>query len=457
MIRVPTFIAPLRALPPGVGRYLAAFGVVAVATGVAEVIFRVFGTDRLTVVFLTAVVVVGTRFGTGPAYLAGLASVAINNIYLTEPRFRFSTFTHEDYLVLAVFALVAALSGRLTGRLHAALARSRAESRDRARLLEASRSFHAAASEAALLADLTARLGELAGAPVQVRPAPGRVGDGEGGLRLEARPVPADAGPVADLMLELAAGALSRIRAAEQRVELRTLERTAEFRQAVLSSVSHDLRTPLATILTSASTLRAFGDTLPEETVARAYADIEGEALRMNRFIVGLLDMIRVDGGGLEPDLHALDVLEVLDRCLGRPGLTALDLARLWPAEPVMVLADPLLLERALDNVLDNAWRYAGEAGPVEVAVTAAAGQVAVRITDSGPGLAPEALDRVFDKFYRGPAGGRGDGGAGLGLSITRGFVEAMGGRVAAMPGPAGGLCLQLELPAAGAASGGAA
>lgn len=453
MHRVPPVLASLRALPPGVGRYLAALGVVAAATAAAEVIFRVFGTDRLTVVFLTAVVVVGTRYGTGPAYLAGLASVAINNIYLTEPRFRFSTFTHEDYLVLALFALVAALSGRLTGRLHAALARSRAESRDRARLLEASRSFYAAASEAALLADLIARLGEVAGAPVQVRPAAAN----EGGLRLDAGPFPDEARPVADLMLELAAGALSRIRAAEQRVELRTLERTAEFRQAVLSSVSHDLRTPLATILTSASSLRAFGDTLPEETVARAYADIEGEALRMNRFIAGLLDMIRVDGGGLEPDLHALDVLEVLDRCLGRPDLQGLEVARAWPTEPVMVLADPLLLERALDNVLDNAWRYAGAAGQVEVAVTAATGQVAVRITDSGPGLAPEALDRVFDKFYRGSAAGRGDGGAGLGLSITRGFVESMGGRVTAAPGPAGGLCLQLQLPAAGAARGGAA
>lgn len=181
---------------------------------------------------------------------------------------------------------------------------------NRARLLEASRSFHAAASEPALLADLTARLREVAGAPVPIFPPAAH----EGGVRLEAGPVPAEARPVADLMLELAAGALSRIRAAEQRVELRTLERTAEFRQTVLSSVSHDLRTPLATILTSASTLRAFGDTLPEETVARAYADIEGEVLRMNRFIVGLLDMIRVDGGGLELDLHALDVLELLDR-----------------------------------------------------------------------------------------------------------------------------------------------
>jgi K+-sensing histidine kinase KdpD len=450
---VPLIALRPRALPPGFGRYLAALGVVAVATGVAEMIFRVFGTDRLTVVFLTAVVVVGTRFGTGPAYLAGLASVAINNIYLTEPRFRFSTFTHEDYLVLAVFALVAVLSGRLTGRLHAALARSRAESRDRARLLEASRSFYAAASEAALLADLAARLAEVTGVPAQVRPS---VAD-DGGVRLEAGPAPAEAQPVADLMLELAAGALSRIRAAEQRVELRTLERTAEFRQAVLSSVSHDLRTPLATILTSASTLRAFGDTLPEETVARAYADIEGEALRMNRFVAGLLDMIRVDGGGLEPDLHALDVLEVLDRCLGRPELAALDVARLWPSEPVMAVADPLLLERALDNILDNAWRHAGAAGPVEVAVTAADGQVTVCITDSGPGLPPEALGRVFDKFYRGAAGDRRDGGAGLGLSITRGFVEAMGGRVAAAPGPVRGLCLRLELPAAPAPVGRAA
>ena len=453
MPRFPPVLASLRLPPPGVGRYLAALGVVAAATVAAEVIFRVFGTDRLTVVFLTAVVVVGTRYGTGPAYLAGLASVAINNIYLTEPRFRFSTFTHEDYLVLALFALVAVLSGRLTGRLHAALARSRAESRDRARLLEASRSFYAAASETALLADLTARLGEVAGMPVQVRP--GAADDG--GLRLEPGPMPAEALPVADLMLELAAGALSRIRAAEQRVELRTLERTAEFRQAVLSSVSHDLRTPLATILTSASSLRAFGDSLPEETVARAYADIEGEALRMNRFIAGLLDMIRVDGGGLEPDLHALDVLEVVDRCLGRPDLQGLEVARAWPTEPVMALADPLLLERALDNVLDNAWRYAGAAGPVEVAVVPGAGVVTVRITDRGPGLPAEALERVFDKFYRGSAAGRGDGGAGLGLSITRGFVESMGGRVTAAPGPAGGLCLQLELPAAGAAREGAA
>lgn len=429
--------------------YLAALGVVAAATVVAEVIFRVFGTDRLTVVFLTAVVIVGARLGAGPAYLAAVASVAINNIYLTEPRFRFSTFTHEDYLVLALFALVAVLSGRLTGRLHSALAQSRAESRDRARLLEASRAFFAAASETALLADLSRRLEVVAGAPVAV----GAPGPGESAFTVEAERLPDGSREVVDLMLELAGGALSRIRAAEQRLELRTLERTAEFRQAVLSSVSHDLRTPLATILTSASTLRAFGDTLPEETVARAYADIEGEALRMNRFIAGLLDMIRVDGGGLEPDLHALDVLEVLDRCLGRPDLQALQVMRSWPAEPVMVEADPVLLERALDNVLDNALRYAGEAGPVEVAVTIAGGVATVAVTDRGPGLPADELAQMFDKFYRGAAGLRRGGGAGLGLSITRGFVEAMGGRVEATSGPGRGLSLRLILPVSEAAA----
>lgn len=429
--------------------YLAALGVVAAATVVAEVIFRVFGTDRLTVVFLTAVVIVGARLGAGPAYLAAAASVAINNIYLTEPRFRFSTFTHEDYLVLALFALVAVLSGRLTGRLHSALAQSRAESRDRARLLEASRAFFAAASETALLADLSRRLEAVAGAPVAV----GAPGPGESAFTVEAERLPDGSREVVDLMLELAGGALSRIRAAEQRLELRTLERTAEFRQAVLSSVSHDLRTPLATILTSASTLRAFGDTLPEETVARAYADIEGEALRMNRFIAGLLDMIRVDGGGLEPDLHALDVLEVLDRCLGRPDLQALQVMRSWPAEPVMVEADPVLLERALDNVLDNALRYAGEAGPVEVAVTTVGGVATVAVTDRGPGLPADELAQMFDKFYRGAAGLRRGGGAGLGLSITRGFVEAMGGRVEATSGPGRGLSLRLILPVSEAAA----
>lgn len=429
--------------------YLAALGVVAAATVVAEVIFRVFGTDRLTVVFLTAVVIVGARFGAGPAYLAAVASVAINNIYLTEPRFRFSTFTHEDYLVLALFALVAVLSGRLTGRLHSALAQSRAESRDRARLLEASRAFFAAASETALLADLSRRLEVVAGAPVAV----GAPGPAESAFSVEADRLPDGSREVVDLMLELAGGALSRIRAAEQRLELRTLERTAEFRQAVLSSVSHDLRTPLATILTSASTLRAFGDTLPEETVARAYADIEGEALRMNRFIAGLLDMIRVDGGGLEPDLHALDVLEVLDRCLGRPDLQGLQVVRSWPAEPVMVEADPVLLERALDNVLDNALRYAGEAGPVEVAVTRADGVATVAVKDRGPGLPADELAQVFDKFYRGAAGLRRGGGAGLGLSITRGFVEAMGGRVEAVSGAGRGLSLRLVLPVSEAAA----
>lgn len=459
---------------PRLSRYLAALAIVAAATLSVEAIYRLFDTDRVAVVFLTGIVVAGVSLGTGPAYLAALVSALIHNVYLVEPRFRFGAFTNEDFIVLVMFVIVAVLTGRLTGRLHAAAAADRAEAQVKQLMFEAGDAFNACATEQATAEALCGRLVALTGQAAEVsvgdevwrQDGPGAATPGEWRRREIAvadgpawrigwrRPVENAArldGP-AEILAELAAGVAARLRAAARRAELEAVTRTARLRDAVLSSVSHDLRTPLATILASASSLRAFGDRLPADATADLSATIEGEARRLNLYVDGLLDMTRLEAGAIDPDTHVFDVAEILDRCVRPLERDGFEVVRAWPQSALPVRADPALFEQALSNVLDNARKYAGGHGPITVSAAVENGMAAIEVADRGPGLADDEFERVFDKFHRAAAPARGVKGAGLGLSIARGFVEAMGGEAHARRGAAGGLVLRLTLPAGDAA-----
>jgi two-component system, OmpR family, sensor histidine kinase KdpD len=212
--------------------------------------------------------------------------------------------------------------------------------------------------------------------------------------------------------------------------------------------VSHDLRTPLAAITGSASTLVEGRDTLDPETRQELAQGIEDEADRLNRLVHNLLDMTRLESGGIQArkDWHSIE--EIVGSALGRleKALGERRVVINLPADLPLVPLDPLLIEQALINLLDNAIKYTPPDAPIEITGAVDDGAVHLRIADRGPGFAPDEVERVFDKFYRSETAASRSG-AGLGLTIVRGIVEAHGGRVVAENRPGGGALFRITLP----------
>ena len=234
--------------------------------------------------------------------------------------------------------------------------------------------------------------------------------------------------------------AIERVNLAADVDRTRLLAETERLRSALLTSISHDLRTPLAAILGAASGLENYHALLDEAGRRDLLATIRDEAERLNRFVGNLLDMTRLESGALAPRLEAVDLGEMVGAALARAGRVLadhrveMDLA----ADLPLLRIDPVLFEQVLFNLLDNAAKYAPEGSTVklrawhEAVPGTQAGVLRLQVIDEGPGLPEDALDRVFDKFHRIPGGDRQRAGTGLGLAICRGFVTAMGGSVVA-------------------------
>jgi two-component system sensor histidine kinase KdpD len=225
------------------------------------------------------------------------------------------------------------------------------------------------------------------------------------------------------------------------------------LKSALLESVSHDLRTPLASIRAAAGSLMDPEVVLaPDEARANA-ASIDREAERLNRIVSNLLDLGRIEGGALRTVREVVDLDEAAERAVAaverRPGDPPIELD---VAASLRVEADPVMLEEVLLNVLDNAVGHTPAGTRVRLVASELpdAPFIRVLIDDAGPGVPAEALPRLFDKFYRGPSTGpHARRGTGIGLAVVRGLVEAMGGRVVARPGELGGLAVEIDLPIA--------
>jgi two-component system sensor histidine kinase KdpD len=225
------------------------------------------------------------------------------------------------------------------------------------------------------------------------------------------------------------------------------------LKSALLQSVSHDLRTPLATIRAAAGSLRPDSD-LDEPGRAASAEAIEREVTRLDRVVANLLDLGRIEGGALRPDLDVFELDDIAGRIIDRvqPRLGGRQL--LVEIGPLPVLVDPVFLDEALTNLLDNAIKFAGDGAVIRVAAgratTASGERVLLTVEDSGPGVAGTGMERIFEPFYRGathdPAVRPGTG---IGLAVVRGMVEAMGGTARAGPSDLGGLAVTLELPLA--------
>jgi len=261
------------------------------------------------------------------------------------------------------------------------------------------------------------------------------------------------------------AGSLERDRLLREATSIEVTRRSDALKSALLDSVSHDLRTPLASIRAAAGTLMDPEIDWPVEQRRAIAASVDREAEWLNRLVTNLLDMSRIEAGELKPSLGVFDLADLLDQAIGRstvgrgPGPEAgretaseADRVSVSVADdlpPVQV--DELFIGQILGNTLDNAAKYAGPTAPIAVSASRLdAGRVRVTIEDGGLGVPPEALPRLFEKFYRVPRKGEGSRrGTGIGLSVVQGLAEAMGGSVAARASALGGLAVDIDLPIA--------
>ena len=469
--------------------YATALLAVAAAAALVKLIQPLVGIESLDLVFLTAVVAVAVRFGLWPSLFAVAAGSLAYNFFFLPPLYTLTIASPTNVAALLLFALVAVLVSNLAAQVRGQALTAQARARTTESLYAFSRKLAgvstlddllwATAYQLAsqldvqvvlLLPDPHDGLAVRAGYPPEDvlesadiaaakwtfesgHPA-GRGADNLPGARRLFMPLrtgrglvgvvgldSARTGPILtpeqrrlyDALADQAAVAIERVTLVE---EVETSARAAEadrLRQALLTSISHDLKTPLAAILGATGTLRDFGPDLDAAARADLLDTIHSEAERLNRFIANLLDMTRLEAGAVALHRASQDPAEAVAGALERAAgvlaghHVAVDLAHDLPA----VDLDPVLFEQALFNLLDNAAKYAPGGSTIRVEALATAAGVAIRVIDEGEGIPPEEIDRVFDKFHRIEKGDRVRAGTGLGLAVARGFVEAIGGTLA--------------------------
>ncbi len=265
-------------------------------------------------------------------------------------------------------------------------------------------------------------------------------------LALSGRVLPAEDRRVLGAFAAQAAVVLDRQRLVGEAEEARRLAEGNRIRTALLAAVSHDLRTPLAAIKAAVTSLRSDDVAWSDEDEAELLEGIEDGADRLDHLVGNLLDMSRLQTGTVTPLIREIDLDEVVPMALGGvpEGSVDLDIPETLP----MVAVDPGLLERAVANIVENAVKYNPGREPVAVAASALGGRVELRVVDRGRGVPDEAKERIFEPFQRYGDAPRGAG-VGLGLAVSRGFAEAMGGTLDAEDTPGGGLTMVLTLSAA--------
>ena len=235
-----------------------------------------------------------------------------------------------------------------------------------------------------------------------------------------------------DALADQAAVSIERIRLAEDVEQARVAAETERLRAALLTSISHDLRTPLASILGSATTLRRRRKVLDDEAQDELIATIQEESERLNRFIANLLDMTRLESGAIHPNLELVDLSDVVGSAIRRASsvLTTHRVDAEIPADLPALKLDPVLFEQVLFNLLDNAGKYSPPNTVIRLHAKLDDASVTIEVSDEGAGIPPSDLEHIFDKFYRVQAADRQRAGTGLGLAICRGIVETLGGTI---------------------------
>src|SRR5256714_3785181 len=252
--------------------------------------------------------------------------------------------------------------------------------------------------------------------------------------------------------VDQAASVIERERLRRETLQVEVLRRTDALRAALLSSVSHDLRTPLSSIKAAASSLLQEDVQWDDEARHSFALAIVREADRLNRLVANLLDMSRIEGGALKPEKELYMLPELIQDVLGRlrPLLQGRVVNTHVAADLPPIELDYMQIDQVLTNLIENAVRYTPKDSPIEVSAHCEGAQVVISVADRGPGIPPADLERVFDKFYRVLDGKPNSGhpsGSGLGLAVSKGLVEAHGGRIWAEPLEGGGVVFSVALP----------
>jgi two-component system sensor histidine kinase KdpD len=499
-----------RALPPGDGVKLGPYVASAVTSGLSTAVsWFTFGRTRLTdvvMVYLLGIIVVAMRFGYGPSLLAAVLAVLLVDFFFVEPYLSFAVSDAQHIVTFGVMFVVALVISGLTKRIRDQADAARNREQRTASLYAITRELASRravgnlaavavqhihdvfdAKTSVMLYGRDGQLSNIATGPyafepdakdtgvidwafrndkpaglgtdtlpsaqalyVPLREARGRVGV-LGVLPSEKRRfVDPEQRGLLEVFTSQIASALERARLSEDAQTAHVEMASERLRSALLSSVSHDLRTPLAVIAGSASALME-----PEElgqSVRRDLAQtISEEARRLDRLVRNLLDMTKLTAGAIKvkkewQPLEAVvgAALNRMDEALrGRPVMLQL------PHDLPLVPIDPVLLEQVLINLLENATKYTPKGTQIEIGAREKGSDVVVTVADHGPGIPPDLLDAIFDKFYRLPREREG-GGAGLGLAICRGIVVAHGGRIWAENREGGGAAFHFTIPIEG-------
>jgi two-component system sensor histidine kinase KdpD len=469
--------------------YVLSTGFVAIALLVAMLLDQFMDVQNLALVFLMAVLATAVTQGLRPALYACLLGAGVFNFFLLSPRYSMEIGNPESVVAFFFFLGVAVVASNLT----ASVQRQAAAARQRARTTEDLYLFAKKLAGTGTLDDVLWATAFQIASMLKVRvvlllpegdsiavkagyppddtlvdadiaaarwawehnlPA-GRGADtlpGAKRLYLPLRTGRAAVGVIGldndrqgplltpeqqrllDALGDQAALAIERIQLVADVDQANLAAEADRLRSALLTSISHDLKTPLASIMGAAGTLKDFATTLPEDDRADLLASIIDESERLNRFIANLLDMTRIESGAMQPNSALHYPGDIVGSALKRTTkiLSHHKTEMRMPADLPMVRVDPVLFEQVLFNLFDNAGKYAPEQSTITVKGWTESGQFNLQIVDEGPGLPPDDLERVFDSFYRVRKGDHVRAGTGLGLSICRGFVEAMGGTIIA-------------------------
>jgi two-component system sensor histidine kinase KdpD len=487
--------------------FAAGLAVAALSLGAAKLMQPVFGSETVPFVFLMGVLGVAHQFGLGPSLLTAVASMLCYNFFFLEPLYTFTIADPTNIAALFFFLLTALAVSNLTTRVRrqAETARNRAAttnalytfSKNLASIVTLDDLLWASVSQiaASLMADVVILMpgpggaieaaaayppgeaiddadigaakwsfdtGRAAGRGADTLPGARRlflplrtsrgvigvVGLGRG-RRADALLSP-DERRLLDALMDQAAVAIERVRLATEMDQARLAAEAERLRGALLTSLSHDLKTPLASIVGSASSLREYGDLFDEKARDELVGTIEDEAGRLSRFVANLLDMTRLEAGAIDLKREPADISEIIGAAVHRMkallGGFKLDI-HVEPDLPLVQL-DVLLMEQVLINLFDNAAKYAPPASTITIGARRGNGALRIQVIDAGPGIPEDRLTQIFEKFHRVDGGDRQRAGTGLGLAICRGFVEAMGGTIIAANRPGRhGAIFTVELP----------
>jgi two-component system, OmpR family, sensor histidine kinase KdpD len=415
----------------------------------------------LGVLYLPAVLVVAVLFGLAFAVAVSIAGMLAFNFFFLPPVHTLALRDSENWLALAVYLVTAVVVSELATRSR----RRAADAGQREReatfladvsgiLLEAdyvqSRLKDVAAAAAAVLGvrDPRIELGSVRRPERGEASADLQVGDRYVG-RLFFAAGQAPPAQVAERVLpalaSLLAVALERERLSRAALEAETLRRSDAIKTAVLRAVSHDLRSPLTAIRAAGEGLDRDDLRLDDRDRAELIQTITGEAARLERLVTNLIDLSRLEAGAARPRPELWTGDDLVGRALETLGPAADRVVVELPDEPVAALVDGAQIERVLVNLIENALKFAPPDEPAQVHVRGEGGELRIRVSDNGPGIAPEDLERIFEPFEQGESAGSGSG---LGLAIASGFAQANGGRIWAEPSPAGGAVFILAVPA---------